>query len=101
MSKIFKVKNGLSPEPINDVFDFIKKPYSLRTNPHFRLKRIRITKYVIETPCYLGPKLWNLVPEKYETIGSLKDFNSKTKTWVIENCPCMLCKTYIPQIGFL
>ena len=26
----FKVKNGLSPELMNDVFDFIEKPYSLR-----------------------------------------------------------------------
>ena len=30
-TKIFKVKNALSPELMNDVFQFIQKPYSLRT----------------------------------------------------------------------
>ena len=30
-TEIFKVKNGLSSELMNDVFEFIEKPYSLRT----------------------------------------------------------------------
>ena len=29
MIEIFKVKSGLSSELMNDVFDFIEKPYSL------------------------------------------------------------------------
>ena len=31
VTEIFKVKKGLSPELMNDVFEFIEKPYSLRT----------------------------------------------------------------------
>ena len=65
VTEIFKVKNGLSPELMNDVFEFIEKPYSLRTTSHFRLRKIRTTKYGIETPSYLGPKLWNLVRNDY------------------------------------
>ena len=56
VTEIFKVKNGLSPELMN-VFEFIEKPYSLRTTSHFRSRKIRTTKYGIETPSYLGPKL--------------------------------------------
>ena len=100
VTEIFKVKNGLSPELMNDVFEFIEKPYSLRTTSHFRSRKIRTTKYGIETP-YLGPKLWNLVPNEYKTIESLEDFKAKLKTWVLENCPCRLCKTYIHQVGCL
>ena len=81
---------------MNDVFDFIEKPYSLRTTSHFRSRKIRTTKYGIETP-YLGPKLWSLVPNEYKTIESLQDFKAKIKTWV----PCRLCKTYIHQVGFI
>ena len=55
----------------------------------------------IETPPCLGPKLWNLFPNEYKTIESLEDFKAKIKTWVPENCPCRLCKTYIHQVGFL
>ena len=57
VTEIFKVKNGLPPELMNDVFEFIKTPYSLRTYSHFGSTKIRTTKYGIETPSYLDPKL--------------------------------------------
>ena len=60
VTKIFKVKNSLSPELINNVFEFIEKPYSLRTTSHLRSSMIRTKKYGIETPSYLGPKFWSL-----------------------------------------
>ena len=41
VTEIFKVKNGLSPELMNDVFEFIEKPYSLQTTSHFRSRKIR------------------------------------------------------------
>ena len=50
VTEIFKVKNGLSPELMNDVFEFIEKPYSLQTTSHFRSRKIRTTKYGIKTP---------------------------------------------------
>ena len=43
--EIFKVKNGLAPELMNDVFKFVEKPYPLRTNEHFKMERIRTTIY--------------------------------------------------------
>ena len=101
VTEIFKVENGLSPELMNDVFDFIEKPYSLRTTSPFRSRKIRTTKYGIKIPSYLGHKLWSLVPNEYKTVESLADFKSKIKTWVPENCPCRLYKTYIHQIGFI
>ena len=101
MTEIFKVKNSLSPELMNDVFEFIKKPYSLRTTSHFRSRKIRTTKYGIETSSYLGPKLRNPNPNEYKTIESVACFKAKVKTWVPENFPCRLCKTYIHQEGFI
>ena len=79
VTEIFKVKNGLSPELMNDVFEFIEKPYSLRTTSHFRSRKIHTTKYGIEKPSSLGCKLWNLIPNEYETIESLGDFKWKVK----------------------
>ena len=49
-------------------------------------------------PCL---KLWNLVSNEYKTIELLADFKAKIKTWVPENCPCRLCKTYIQQASFI
>ena len=101
VTEIFKVKNGLSPELMNGVFEFIEKPYSLRTTPHFRSRKICTAKYGIEKPSYFRPKLWNLAPNEYKTNEPLEAFKTKIKTWVPENFPCKLCKTYILQVGFI
>ena len=61
---------------MNDFCEFIEK-YSLRTTSHFRSRKIRTTKYATETPSYLCPKLWNLVPNEYKTVESLADFKAK------------------------
>ena len=35
VTEIFQVKTGLSPELMNNLSDFIEKPYSLRKTSHF------------------------------------------------------------------
>ena len=77
VTEVFKVKNGLLPQLMNDVFEFTEKPCSLQTTSHFMSRNIRTTKYGIETHSYHGPKLWNLVPNEYKTIKSLADFKGK------------------------
>ena len=84
VTKIFKVKNGLSPELMNDVFEFIEKQSSLQSTLHFRSRKIRTTKHGIETPSYLGSKLRKFVPNEYKTSESLADIKVKLKTWVPE-----------------
>ena len=64
-------------------------------------RKIGTIKYGIGTPSYLGPKLQKLVPNECRTIESLADFKAKIKTWIPENCPCRLCKTYIHPVGFI
>ena len=41
VTEIFKVKSGLSPKLMNDVFEFFEKPYSLQITSHFRSRKIR------------------------------------------------------------
>ena len=85
---------------MNDVFEFIEKPYSLRTTSHFRSRKIHTKKYGIETLTYLGPKLWNLVPNEYKTIESLENFKAKIITWVPENCPLKVMQNLHSPSGF-
>ena len=75
--EIFKVKNGLSPELMNDIFEVIKKPYSLRTTSHFRSRKIHTTKYCIETPSYLACKLWNLFHMNIKLLNHLHILRQK------------------------
>ena len=67
----------------------------------FRSKRIRTTKYDIETPSYLGLRIWNLVPNEYKALVSHAGFKTKLKAWVLESCPCRLCKKYIDKSRIL
>ena len=62
MTKIFKVKNGLSPELMNDVFEFIEKQYSLRTTSYFRSRKIRTTQYGIEQHPLTLSSIWQKTP---------------------------------------
>ena len=86
---------------MSDAFDFVEKPYQLRTDEHIKVERIRTTRYGLETPSFIGPKIWKLVPQELKTIENLEEFKKKIKTWVPENCPCRLCKTYIQHVGFI
>ena len=49
----------------------------------------------------LGPRIWNLVPDKLKQLVDIHAFKKEIKKWKPEKCPCRLCKTYIPRVGFI
>ena len=75
--------------------------YNLRQISQFSRSHLRSVYLGTETISYLGPKIWDILPEDYETIGNLDAFKIKIKKWKPENCPCRLCKIYIDRVGFL
>ena len=55
--KLFKVKNGLSPEILKEIFVFQgNETYNLRSGNHLARKNIRITQYGIESVSNLRAK---------------------------------------------
>ena len=100
-TEIYKVKENLVPDTIKDIFNIIEPPYNMRRNTMFQCTSIRTQKYGLSSLSYLGPQIWNLVPRDIKNSISLDDFRNKIKTWKTEKCPCKLCKTYIPDVGFL
>ena len=50
---------------------------------------------------FLGPKIWDLVPNELKDIGNLATFKKAIKKWSSEKCPCRLCKDYIRNDGFI
>ena len=87
MNKVFHIN-----EPIYE--------YDLRNNSDFAARRIKTVRYGSESLSYLGPRLWNILPDEYKKIQSGKDFKTKIRSWVPENCSCRLCKIYIQHVGF-
>ena len=86
---MYNVQNNCSPRMINNVFP-INEPiyqYDLRKACDFVARRIKTVRYGSESLSYLGPKLWNILPNEYKKIQSVKDFKAKIKSWMPENCP--------------
>ena len=97
----FKVKNNLSPEILNDVFEIVDSSYYLRKDTVFKKRNVRTVRYGTETISFLAPKIWEIVSTECKTSCSIHEFKCKIKQWIPTDCPCRLCKTYISQVGFL
>ena len=54
-----------------------------------------------ESLSYLGPKIWELVPEELRQLDDLKEFKEKIKHWKPTSCPCRNCRIYIDGVGFI
>ena len=75
--------------------------YNLRKFSQFSRFLVKPVYHGTESISYLGPKIWDVLPDDYETIQNSDTFKIKIKKWKPENCPCRLCKVYIDRVGFL
>ena len=93
--EMYKIKNGLSPDIMADLFDI-----KTRGNSDFVIPQVKTVNRGIETIRYRGPLTWELVPDDIKESESLSIFKDKIKSWKPSGCSCRLCKNYIPGIGY-
>ena len=87
---------------MNNIFNLkTENPYNLREVSEFFRPMVKSVYHGTESISYLGPKIWDILPEKLKNIDNLEHFKRETKIWKIDNCPCRLCKVYIESVGFL
>ena len=79
----------------------IKQQLQLRGNNVLTRRRVKSVTYGSETVSFLAPKIWDILPEDIKDSESLDIFKRKAKKWIPSKCPCRLCKTYVPQVGFI
>ena len=102
VTEIYKVKNGIAPEIMNHIFELKNRSYNIRsTCNQFRRENIKTVYYGLQSVRYIGPKIWELVPNNIKNCDSLSKFRKLIKSWRLESCPCKLCKTYIAHLGFI
>ena len=99
--EMFKIKNNMAPEFLNEIFQNRALLYNLRTNSNFSSRQVHSVYHGTESLSFLGPKIWELVPEDTKQSESLKIFKNKIKKWVPSRCPCRLCRIYLQNISFL
>ena len=101
-TEMFKVANGMSPDIMNEIFQLREEShYNLRYTSNFFIPLIHSVYHGSESTSYLGPKIWELIPPVIRQIESFKRFKKKIKKWKPTNCPCRICKSYLPSKGFL
>ena len=99
--EMYKVKNNLSPLPVQELFKQRDQTYNLRKEGCWEVPRVQKVNYGIETLRYRGIKTWDLIPENIRESESLAVFKEKIKEWKPQGCTCRLCKEYIFNLGYL
>ena len=107
-TEMFKVDKGLAPIFMNDIFPRNTNSFAENVSSHTRSKpnyynysNPRTVNYGLETLRSFGPKLWNMIPKDLKNISTLTVFKRKIKKWIPQDCPCRLCKSYLPQLGYI
>ena len=99
--KIYWGGKGGEKQKVSERFSFSNVNYNLRSGSQFHQPSANTVWNGQETTSYLGPKIWNMVPEEMKQKSSLFAFKREIKQWVPDNCPCRICKNYLPNIGLI
>ena len=65
---MFKVYKNLSPAIIADLFHVRQNNYNLRHDSYFAVPNVKSVYHRMENLSNLGPRIWNLVPDKLKQI---------------------------------
>ena len=78
----FKVSNSWSPVLINDIFKLRgEQTYNLGKLSQFYRPKVNYAYNGTKSVSFLGPKMWDLVPNELKDIGNLVAFKKAIKKW--------------------
>ena len=99
--ELYISKNNFSCQLMLGLFQRREVNYNTRSQKDFSLRSINTSSYGLKSLRYLAPKIWNLAPQDIRSANSLSQFTRKIKSWIPVGCPCLLCRTYIGQVGYV
>ena len=97
-TEMFKIYKNIPPVIITDLFHVQQNNYNLRHYSYFAIS-VKSVHHGREKLSNLGPRIQDLVPDKLKQLVDKHAFKKEIKKWKRENCPCRLCKTYLPHVG--
>ena len=84
--EMFKVKNGLSPEIMKDIFQLVTNPNVDKT---FYIPKVNGEYMGKMSLRYFGPVVWEtMLPEEFKSMTDLDKFKEDIKKWEPSNCKC-------------
>ena len=100
--EMFKVKHDLSPPFMKEIFTYKSNDKGTRSGDTFVRPKVKSVYKGDQSLRSFGPIVWNeMLPNELKACQSLSEFKHNIKSWTPENCPCKLCKTYIPGLGYV
>ena len=67
----------------------------------YKVPKVNTVSFGKESFRWLGPKLWNSLPEETKHAKSLAVFRQKVKSMTFDQCPCNLCREYVHGVGYI
>ena len=99
--EMFKVKHDLSPPFMKEIFTYLRNEKGTRSGDTFLRPSVDSVYKGDQSLRSFGPIVWNdMLPSRLKSCQSLSEFKTNIKSWIPDNCPCKLCKTYIPGLGY-
>ena len=100
--ELHKIANAMSPKVMSEVFKLRDIPcYNLRHTSQFSADPIHSVYNGTESASYLGPKVWEQIPAEIKNKESLDGFKREIKKWKPVECPCRICRIFVPNLGFI
>ena len=97
---MFKIYN-IAPSTFTEIFNKRNLNYQLRHTSVFSIPPVKSVNNGTESLSCLGTTIWDIVPTEVKKVKTLSAFKSGIKNWWPRNCPCRLCKRYLPNIDFI
>ena len=92
----------MSPKTMSKVFKLKDTPcHNLRDTAQFSTDPIHSAYNGNESASYLGPKIWEQTPAEIKNKEFLNGFKREIKKWKPNECPCRICRTFVPNLGFI
>ena len=101
-AEIFKVSKNLAPPQMHEIFKLKDQPqYNLRYNSLFSRPLVKSVYKGTESLSFLGPKIWDILPDTCKDISDLNSFKVALKKQIPVDCHWRICKIYIANVGFV
>ena len=75
--------------------------YNLRQILQFSTDPIHSVYNGIEAASDFMPKIWEQIPAETKDKESLDGFKREIKNWKPAECPCRICRTFVPKLDFI
>ena len=90
--EVYKTLHNLNPVFMKDYFLPKSTSYDLRRNDVLFVPKVKTTNYGIRSISFLGPKIWNSLPNEIKLSKNANQFKILIKDWYFENkCTCNAC----------